>query len=304
MSDRTFHNVTIIGAGVSGMTCALYLSRANIDVCLVGDYCTTPLLASPSIRNYPGIKDISGAGYLINLHDQVSERGVSIIEGTAMAPVRNGDKWVVLTDAGNIIDTNIVVIATGSSARLLNLEKEEEFIGKGVSTCAYCDGPIYEGKNVCVIGSGTLAIEEAMYLSKICKRVTVLCRKSQFSTCLYTPDQLSKYPNVAVVFDAPVKRINVLENRVTVVLDGNLTRIMPFDGVFYAIGSLPNTRFLDGSFPIDENGYITLTDELSAKYGMYACGDVNAHNKNKQVVTAAADGCNTALKILKDLRNR
>jgi len=304
MSKRSFHEVAIIGAGVSGMTCALYLARANVDVCLIGDYLTTPLLAAPSIQNYPGIVKISGMQLLDHLHAQVRTAGVYIVEENAMTPMLKDNGWIILTADGEMIETSHLVVATGSSAKLLNLENEEEFIGKGVSTCAYCDGPIYEGQRVCVIGSGTLAIEEAIYLSKICSHVTVLCRKSQFSTTLYTPDQLNKYPNITVSFNAVIKKINVSENGITVFFGGNRARLMSFDGVFYAIGSAPNTAFLDGLYPLDKNGYIDLPPEVSSKHRMYACGDINARNPNKQIVTAAADGCNTALQILKDLRNQ
>lgn len=304
MPKRIFHEVAIIGAGVSGMTCALYLARANVDVCLIGDYTDTPLLASPSIQNYPGIMNVSGMDYLNTLNNQVKAAGVEILSDSAMTPMLKDNGWIVLTAGGEVVETTHLVVATGSSSRMLNLEHEEEFIGKGVSTCAYCDGPLYEGKRVCVIGSGTLAIEEAMYLSKICNEVIVLCRKSKFSTTLYTPDQLNKYQNITVMFDAPVKKINVSENGITVILGGNMARLMSFDGVFYAIGSSPNTAFLDGLYPLDQNGYIDLPREVSSKHHMYACGDVNANNPNKQVITAAADGCNTALQILKDLRNQ
>ena len=304
MENRSFHEVVVIGAGVSGMTCAMYLARANVDVCLIGDYTTTPLLSTPSIQNYPGIGNISGMEFLENLHKQVLESGACIVEANAMAPMIKDDGWIILTDNGDIIDTKNIVVSTGSSARMLNLENEEEFIGKGVSTCAYCDGSLYEGKDVCVVGSGTLAIEEAMYLAKICRRVTVLCRKSEFSTSVYTPDQLNKYDNIAVLFDANVAKIVGSGEKIMVILAGTRSRIVSFDGIFYAIGSSPNTSFLEKLYPLDNNGYIDLPDEVSTKHHMYACGDVNASNRFKQVVTAASDGCNTALKILKDLRNK
>ena len=165
MEKRSFHEVVVIGAGVSGMTCAMYLARANVDVCLIGDYTTTPLLSTPSIQNYPGIGNISGMEFLENLHKQVLESGACIVEANAMAPMIKDDGWIILTDNGDIIDTKNIVVATGSSARMLNLENEEEFIGKGVSTCAYCDGSLYEGKDVCVVGSGTLAIEELLFFA-------------------------------------------------------------------------------------------------------------------------------------------
>ena len=302
MENRSFHEVTIIGAGVAGMTCAMYLKRAGVDVCLIGDYTTTPLLSSPSIQNYPGIKDISGLDYLTQLHEQIVDLGVCLIEATAMSPMIKDDGWIIITDDGNVVDTKNLVIATGSSARMLNLENEEDFIGKGVSTCAYCDGSLYTDKNVAVVGSGTLAIEEAVYLAKICKRVTILCRKTKFSTDIYTPEQLTKYPNIVLTFDAPITKIVGTENGLMVILGGRRSRVMSFDGMFYAMGSHPNTEFLDGLYPLDSNGYIDMPQEAASKHHMYCCGDVNASNKFKQAVTAAADGCNTALQILKDLK--
>ena len=286
------------------MTCAMYLARANADVCLIGDYTTTPLLATPSIQNYPGICGISGQTFLDNLHDQVKTSGAHIIEANAMSPMSKDGKWIILTDDGSVVDTNYLVIATGSSARLLNLENEEEFIGKGVSTCAYCDGPLYEGKNVCVVGTGTLAIEEAIYLSKICNSVTIIGRKDRLSTNAYTEEQLKDYKNIFIRYNSPIAKIARGQEQVMLVLSGNRARILSFDGIFYALGSLPNTEFLEGLCPLTKNKYIDIPEEVESTHHIYACGDVNAHNKYKQVVTAAADGCNTALQILKDLRNK
>lgn len=304
MNNRCFHEIVIIGAGVSGMTCALYLARANADVCLIGDYTTTPLLASPEVKNYPGIFNISGAEFLETLNRQVVESGATVVSANAMSPMCKDGKWIVLTDDGNVVDANYLVIATGSSARLLNLENEEEFIGKGVSICAYCDGPLYAGKNVCVVGTGTLAVEEAIYLSKICKHVTMIGRKDRLSTNAYTEEQLREYENISIKYDSPIAKIIRGDNNIMLVLAGHRARILTFDGIFYALGSIPNTEFLEGLCPLDEQKYINIPDQAESRHHIYACGDVNANNKYKQAVTAAADGCNTALQILQDLRNK
>ena len=302
MEHRTSHKVAIIGAGVSGMTCALYLARANIDVCLIGDWTTTLLLSTPEIKNYPGIPSISGYDFLNNLHNQVAEYNIPIIEGMALTPMIKDDQWIILTEPGDVVDTENLVIATGSEPRLLGLENEEHLIGHGVSTCAYCDAQAFAGKSVVVVGSGNLAIEEAIYLSKICSKVTVLCRKNEFSTQDYTAERLIDHKNVGVNFNAEVMKIERTDSGFMILLKGLRTRMISADGIFYAIGSVPNTTFLNGVFPLDKNKYIDLPEEVSTTHRMYACGDVNATNKYKQVVTAAADGCNTAIRIIRDIR--
>ena len=302
MENREKHKVVIIGAGVAGMTCALYLARAAIDVCLIGDWTTTPLLSSPTIKNYPGLYETSGQEYLSTLNDQVLAAGVRVIAGTAATPMRADEGWIVYTDTGNVVEIENLVIATGSSSRMLNLKNEEQFIGNGVSTCAYCDGPLYKDKKVCVIGSGTLAVEQAMYLSKICSSVTVFCRKDKLSSTVYTPDNLAKYTNVSIMFNAPIQRVYCEKGKTFVYIGEGRPIMKSFDGVFYAMGSIPNTSFLEGLCPLDKNGYIDLPDEVAKQHHMYACGDVNASNKYKQVVTAAADGCRVALQLLQDIR--
>ena len=303
MERVTSCQVAIIGAGISGMTCALYLARAGVDTALIGDWTTAPILASPEIRNYPGTGKISGYDLLSNLNQQVQDTNTKIIAGIAAKPTRQSDTWVVLVDTGDIVEADSLVIATGASPKLLNLENEQELIGKAVSTCAYCDGPLYAGKKVCVVGSGTTAIEEALYLSKIAHTVTVLCRKNKFSTSLYTPEQLGNYPNIQLMFDTQIKSISLDgHGSVIVQLSGNRSRMMLFDGIFYAIGSSPNTEFLGGMLPVDHSGHIDLAPESERIYRVYACGDVNARSPFKQAIVAAADGCETAMRLLCNLR--
>lgn len=283
------------------MTCSLYLKRAKVDVCLVGDYVTTPLLSTPSIKNYPGIKEISGVDYLSELHNQITLVGVYNIDGTAVSIYKNTGNWVVITDSNETIFSSKVVVATGSSPKLLGFEGENSLLGNGISTCAYCDGSLYENKSVGVIGSGTLAVEDAIYLSGLCDHVTLLCRKDRLSSSMYSYEQLLKYWNIEVLFNTAVK--NITRHNEKLCLTTQDERLLEFDGVFYAIGSDPNTQLLQGICPLSSTGYTDFSVEFSSKTGLYACGDINSRNKNKQIVTAAADGCNTALQILNDLRN-
>ena len=303
MENREFHKVAIIGAGVAGMSCALYLGRAGIDTCLIGDWVTTPLLNTPAIENYPGVKSISGYEYLENLHKQVVDAGVRVVPSVATTPLIKNESWVIITGDGTVVDTDHIVIATGSEPRMLGIENEEEFIGHGVSTCAYCDAQLYENKRVAVIGSGTLAFDEAIYLSKICAKVSIICRKDKLNSLNYDTDALINYPNISVNLGMKVVSLSRGEDgSIMIIAEGVRRTMMSFDGVFYAIGSVPNTAFLEGVFPLNKDKYIDIPEEVSSSHRMYVCGDVNANNKFKQVVTAAADGCNTAMRIIRDIK--
>lgn len=295
-------NTVIIGAGVAGMTAAIYLKRSNIDVIILEKSAPGGQITRTStIDNYPGFISIDGPDLAMNMFNQVSALNVEYRYGNVENITDNGDYKIIKTDTEEIKCKNIIV-ATGRRPRELGLEKEQQLVGKGISWCAICDGPLYKGKTVAVIGGGNSAVEEAQYLAGICKKVYLINRSDVLRADLSEQEKLSKFENVEIKYNATVNKLNDENSRLSsiTIKDNNGMTILPIDGMFTYIGNEPNTEFLK-SLPIKlEDDYIVVDQRMQTNIkGIYACGDVLKKDVY-QISTALGEATIAALSIKKD----
>lgn len=284
------HKVVILGSGMAGMTAGIYLKRGGLDVLVVEDNIPGGVLNEiPSIENYPGYEEISGPDLAMNIYNQLTKLGVKIL-----------NKKITSIDLNNkIINNNIkyeyLVIATGRKSRMLSLEHEKELLGKGISTCALCDGFFYKDKKVAVVGGGSSSLTEALYLSKICKEVIIIHRRDKLTSDKYLIDKVNSTKNIKVLYNSNITKYNQNNNKLTSVIINNKDNL-EVEGVFLAIGSIPNSEIFnvnkDNNYIIVDSNYMTNIDKV------YAIGDV-IKKDYYQLSTAASDAVVAASNIIK-----
>ena len=284
------HKVVILGSGIAGMTAGIYLKRGGLDVLVVEDNIPGGVLNEiPSIENYPGYEEISGPDLAMNIYNQLTKLGVKIL-----------NKKITSIDLNNkIINNNIkyeyLVIATGRKSRMLSLEHEKELLGKGISTCALCDGFFYKDKKVAVVGGGSSSLTEALYLSKICKEVIIIHRRDKLTADKYLIDKVNSTKNIKVLYNSNITKYNQNNNKLTSVTINNKDNL-EVEGVFLAIGSTPNSEMFnvnkDNNYIIVDSNYITNIDRV------YAIGDV-IKKDYYQLSTASSDAVVAASNIIK-----
>lgn len=291
--------VVIIGSGVAGMTAAIYLKRAGIDTLVIE--CDAPggqLNRSSSIENYPGFKFIDGPTLAMNIYEQVMNLKVDYLFDKVVEIKENGNKKIVKTSKEEI-ECEYVVMATGRTSRTLNLDNERKYIGNGISFCALCDGNLYKNKEIVIVGGGNSAIEEAIYLASLCKKVTVIHRKDKLTAEEALINTLKTYDNVEIIYNVNIKKYNEEDNKiVSITLDNNM--IIPTSGVFIAIGYVPINNLIDVK---KDNGYIVVNNkyETSIK-NIYACGDA-IKKSAYQIATAVGEATNVAYNIIKMIKD-
>lgn len=282
--------VIILGSGISGMTASIYLKRGGITPIIIEN--NTPggtLNIIPSIENYPGFNEISGPDLAVNIYNQTKKLGIEYI-------YRNIEK---IDLKNKIIDNDTkfdyLIIATGRRARLLGLENEDKYLGRGISTCALCDGTFYKDKEVIVVGGSSSAISEALYLSNICKMVTIIHRRDSYRAQKILIDKLGSTKNIKQIFNANVIKYNIKNNKIIgVTLDNN--KKIKADGIFLGIGSIPNSDIFEVE---KEDNYIIVDNEMKTNIDyVYAIGDVTK-KKTYQLITASSDGIIAASSIIK-----
>lgn len=284
------HKVVILGSGIAGMTAGIYLKRGGLDVLVVEDNIPGGVLNEiPSIENYPGYEEISGPDLAMNIYNQLTKLGVKIL-----------NKKITSIDLNNkIINNNIkyeyLVIATGRKSKMLSLEHEKELLGKGISTCALCDGFFYKDKKVAVVGGGSSSLTEALYLSKICKEVIIIHRRDKLTSDKYLIDKVNSTKNIKVLYNSNITKYNQNNNKLTSVIINNKDNL-EVEGVFLAIGSIPNSEIFnvnkDNNYIIVDSNYMTNIDKV------YAIGDV-IKKDYYQLSTAASDAVVAASNIIK-----
>lgn len=290
--------VVIIGSGVAGMTCAIYLKRYDVDVLVIEkDAPGGQMLKSSVIENYPGFINIDGPSLSYKIYEQVNNLKVDYLFDEVVS-VKNEDGKKIVQTKHDKIESEYVVLATGRTSRTLNLDREKEFIGRGISFCALCDGNLYKGKDVVIIGGGNSALEEAIYLSNICNKVVIVHRKDKFTAEDSMIETISTLKNVEIKFKANVEKYNIIDDKIkSVILDTG--EEIKCDGVFIAIGYVPINDLID----VDkENGYIIVdnNNETSIK-NIYACGDAIKKNAY-QISTAIGEATNVSYSIIKQIK--
>ncbi len=290
------YDIIVIGGGPAGLTAALYARRANKTV-LILEKATFggQITFSPKVENIPGFLELSGNEFAEKLVEQVLEQGAEV-ECVEVQKILDGEVKTVVTDEGEFT-AKAVIVATGAKHRLLGLEREESFVGEGISFCAVCDGAFYENKTVAVIGGGNSALQEALLLSDLCEKVYVIQNLPQFTGEQALVERLTARENVEVRFGTVVKSL-VGESSLEAIelCDGDgCTDTLKVDGMFVAVGLVPQNEMVSDLVTLDERGYIASDEScLTAVKGVFAAGDCRTKTV-RQVTTAAADGAVAAL---------
>ena len=301
------NDIIIIGGGPAGLTAAIYASRAGKSVLLIEKQsCGGQIVTSPKVENYPGIPVVSGFEYGETLKKQAKSFGAQIIsENVLSIEVKDGVR--IAKTAKNSYEGKTIIYAAGAEKRKLGIEREEELIGSGISYCAYCDGNFFRGRTAAVVGGGNTALDDALYLSEICKKVYLIHRRHQFRGDEATVERLRKIPNVEIICGYTVDRLigdfmlSAIHIKST---EDKEPRMIETDGLFIAIGNTPGNENFKEWFEIDTDGYIVTDEACRTKTpGIFAAGDCRQKNL-RQLVTAAADGAISAVSAVEYINNR
>jgi len=291
----------IIGSGPAGYTAAIYAGRADLKPLLYqGLQPGGQLTITTEVENYPGYADgVQGPEMMVDFEKQAKRFGADIRFGYATSVDFSGKIKKVVIDENHTIEADAVIIATGASAKWLGLESEQRLNGYGVSACAVCDGFFYRGQDVAIVGAGDTAAEEASYLAKLCKNVTMLVRKSEMRASKTMIHRVENTPNIKILYNHETVEVLGDKGVTGVRIKNNLTNEesdLSVTGFFVAIGHQPNTGIFKGQLNLDENGYIITKpgSTYTSTEGVFACGDVQDHIY-RQAVTAAGSGCMAAL---------
>lgn len=285
-------DVVIIGAGPAGLTAAIYARRAGLSVDIIEKNIYGGQTAIiDTIENYPGFKKISGFEFSTVLHEQVENLGAEFIFSQVKEVDFSGvEKYLTMSD-GKTISALSVVIANGLKRRELGCRGEKQFLGRGVSYCATCDGAFFKDKTVIVVGGGNTALEDALYLSNICKSVTLIVRKNHFRAEKTLSDAVFEKENIDVKFNTNVKEISGEKFVNKVVLNCEESEeIIPVDGVFIAIGYHPDNDIFKGKINMDASGYFAAGEDCNTNVpGVFVAGDCRI-KPLRQIATAVSDG--------------
>ncbi len=301
MENKDIEKVVIIGSGPAGLSAAIYCARGSLNPLVIsGDTPGGQLMLTTDVDDFPGFPEgIQGPDLMTRIREQAERFETRFVEENVISVDFKKKPIEIKTDS-KTIKTQSVIVATGASARWLEIPSEQRLRGKGVSACATCDGFFFKNKKVVVVGGGDTALREAQHLSKICEKVIVIHRRESFRAQAALQELLKSKTNVEFLMNKAVDEIlgndKVTGIRLKDVKTGE-TKEMAIDGVFIAIGHKPNTDFLKGQLELDAHGYISVKNEIySSVEGVFIAGDV-ADYTYRQAATAAGSGTKAALAI-------
>ncbi|MBQ3378245.1 MAG: thioredoxin-disulfide reductase [Clostridia bacterium] len=287
------YDIIIIGGGPAGLSCAIYARRAGLS-CVVVErgFIGGQMTTTYSIENYPGIKQISGFDLAEAMRESAEALGCEFMEADVLKISDKGAVKEVLLEAEKL-EAKVIVLAMGAYRRKLGINGEERFTGSGVSYCATCDGSFFKNKNVTVVGGGNTALEDALYLSNFASGVTLVHRRDEFRGARHLSRLVLANDKINVMYDTVLTEISGKFNVNAVTAENVKTKEkkeLPMDGVFIAVGTVPETGIVKGLITLDEAGYIITDETLKTNIpGIFAAGDIRK-KELRQVVTAAADG--------------
>ena len=296
-------DVLIVGAGPAGLSAAIYLIRSGYEVTIFEKgFPGGKVNLTAEVENYPGIEKISGPDLAFKIYEHALNLGAKITSKEVKKIIKDKDVFKVFTENDTFM-FKAVIIATGTIENKLEVENSMKFENHGISYCAVCDGRFYKDKEVAVIGGGNAALEEALYLEKICSKVHLIHRRNEFRADQIVVD-LVKNSSIDIIYDTIVTKVEG-DNLVTGVdllnVKTQSTSTLKVSGIFPYIGARPNTQFLD-SHLLDEKGYLLVNERMETKLvGLYGCGDVIKKDL-RQVVTATSDGAIAAINVANYLK--
>ncbi|MDU2202570.1 MAG: FAD-dependent oxidoreductase, partial [Anaerococcus hydrogenalis] len=299
LSNFKNYDILIVGAGPSSATAAIYGARKGLKVAIVADEFGGQVNETLDIENITGIPKTEGPKYMLSVKKQVENLGVDIIEGVkAVDFEKNDHEFNLILEDGAKINSKTIILATGTRWRLLGIDGEEKFKNKGVAFCTHCDGPLFKGKDVAVVGGGNSGIEAAIDLASIAKTVTVLEFLPELKADKILQKKLESFKNVKVITSAQTtKLLGDKKLRALEYIDRNTKeeKTIDLDGVFIQIGQIPNTEWLEGKIKLTDRGEIEVEKDGSTNIeGIFAAGDAT-NSLYKQIIIAAGSGATAAL---------
>lgn len=296
------YDLVILGAGPAGITAGIYAMRARLDTVLLEKSYVSggQVLNTHEVDNYPGIPQISGIELGEAFENHGKSLGLCIEQGEVLGIHKEEEGFRLETEEKTYL-ADAVIVATGAHPRLLDVPGEQELAGMGVSYCATCDGAFFKDKTVAVAGGGDAAVEDAIFLSRICRKVYLIHRRDHLRAAKILQDRLMEMDNVEILWNYEVKEI-LGEDQVTGVKiwqnQEDSSRVLDVDGIFVAIGVVPNNQGLEGIASVDKMGYFIAGEDCRTDTpGIYAAGDIRT-KALRQIVTAAADGANAVASVL------
>ncbi len=296
--EKELYDILIIGAGPAGMGAAVYAVRAGLKVAVIDRSPVSggQILTTYEVDNYLGLPGLSGSELSDNFREHADRLGVKFVTANVQTveETTKSTEYRVCTDK-DIFCAKTIILATGASHSLLHVPGENEFTGMGVSYCATCDGAFFRNKTVAVVGGGDVAVEDAIFLAKICQKIYLIHRRDQLRAVDSLQKTLFSLENIEVIWDSEVKEIYGTDKVSGVRIFDNKSgeqKSLDVDGVFIGVGIIPNTSIFEGIVEMDQNGYI-IADETctTSKKGIFAAGDIRK-KQMRQIITAVADGAN------------
>ncbi len=296
------YEVAIVGAGPAGITAAIYLKRANINCVIIEkEMPGGQLNKSSEIENYPGYTKIQGPDLAMKFYEQIENLNIKqIFQEVTNITLKENTKIITLKN-NETIEVNHIILAIGRSPKKLNSTNSKTLEGKGISFCSLCDGALYKNQDISIVGAGNSALEESLYLSNICKTVTIINRKDTLKGDEILIDRIKQKNNIKIIYNSTVESFNekdgILES-----ITLNTNQKLKTKACFIFIGYEPATKFLKNLEILDEKGYIKVDSEKRTSIkGIYAAGDI-VKKEAYQIVTATSDGALAAISCIKDLK--
>ena len=289
------YDLIIVGSGPAGLSAAVYGSRAGLNLLVLEEKPMSggQVLNTCEVDNYLGMPGINGFDMGMKFREHVDRMGVVCKTAAVTAVTDRGQSKVVETADGAVYEARTLILATGAEHAMLNIPGEEEYRGKGVSYCATCDGAFFKGRDVAGVGGGDVAVEDAVYLARICRKVYLVHRRESLRAARSLQNKLADCDNVEILWNRTLSAVSGAElvEKITLrqVKDG-AEEELPVDGVFIAVGMRPNTKAFLDSVPCDEKGYVLAGEDCVTKVpGIFAAGDLRT-KQVRQIITAVADG--------------
>jgi thioredoxin reductase (NADPH) len=296
------YNVVIIGSGPAGLTAGMYAARAKLQPLVIeGPLPGGQLMTTSKVENWPGELSIMGPDLMINMREQTERCGATLLADNVVRVDFTKRPFHIWTAGGKEIEAQTVIIATGAVHRKLGCKGEAEYMGKGVSNCATCDAPFYEGKDVVIVGGGNSGVTEAEHLTHVVKKITLVHVLDKLTATDPIKDKILAHPKVSFMYNSTVVEIGGNGQKVTHVVVENkkdkTCSTVPVDGVFVAIGLMPNTDLFKGQIDFGQYGYLNVVNHTRTNIeGVFAAGDV-ADYRYKQAITSSAVGAMAALDV-------
>ena len=303
------HKVIIIGSGPAGLTAGIYTGRSKLEPLIIdGKQPGGQLMTTTFVENWPGVTKDTGPKIMADMRAHAEAYGSTFLGDQVSKVDLSSTPYKVHTEGGKVLETQTIIVASGASHKKLGVPGEEEYWGKGITTCATCDAPFYTDKEVVVVGGGNTAVTEASFLTRFTKKITIVQIEESLSANDPIKDDVLGDPDIKFLYNSTIKEMKgdgkhlkelVIENVKT-----KETQTIPANGLFVAIGFKPNTDMFKGELEMDKFGYLKLHDQTrTSKDGVFAAGDV-ADYRYMQAVTAAGFGCMAALDCEQFIRSK